>query len=156
MEWKPLSRAKKYLYCYWTMATHFEKRRLGESVNLVTFAHNLYVRSVTKWMFFFECLLFCARYGLWCREAWRVSSTKPPWSWQACVPAKWYPHREGYFDSASKGKKSANNPYCYLLIDSYTSSNLDPLCMLYFEEHVYGIGHYQSIRSLNNENFTKI
>ena len=51
----------------------------------------------------------------------------------------------------------ANNPYaCYLLIDSYTSSNLDPLCMLYFEEHVYGIGHYQSIRSVNNENFTKI
>ena len=56
----------------------------------------------------------------------------------------------------SKGKKSANNPYGYLLIDSYTSSNLDPLCMLYFEEHVYGIGHYQSIRSVNNENFTKI
>ena len=30
----------------------------------------------------------------------------------------------------SKGKKSANNPYGYLLIDSYTLSNLHPPCIL--------------------------
>ena len=47
----------------------------------------------------------------------------------------------------TKGVKSANNPYGYLLIDSFVS-NCDPIFMLYFEEHVYGIGHYQSIRSV--------
>ena len=45
----------------------------------------------------------------------------------------------------SKGVKSANKPYGYLLIDSFVS-NCDPIFMLYFEEYSYGIDHYQIIR----------
>ena len=41
----------------------------------------------------------------------------------------------------SKGRK-----YIYRFI-----SNCDPIFMLYFEEHIYGIDHYQIIRSVIND-----
>ena len=102
MEWKPLSRAKKYLCIAIGQWVHISKKEdLGKAWTWQLSRTICNVRSVTKWTFF-ECLLFCARFGLWCRGAWRVSSTKPPWSWQACVPAEWY---QAAFDCTIKRKK---------------------------------------------------
>ena len=42
-------------------------------------------------------------------------------------------------------KKSAHNPYGYILIESCTV-NANPLFLFYFEEHIFGLAaHYQSI-----------
>ena len=42
----------------------------------------------------------------------------------------------------------AHNPYGYISIESFNVDNsLEPIYLFYYEEHVYGTGHYyQSIR----------
>ena len=41
----------------------------------------------------------------------------------------------------------AHNSYGYVLIESFNVDNsLEPIYLFYYEEHVYGTGHYQSIR----------
>ena len=47
----------------------------------------------------------------------------------------------------------AHNPYGYISIESFNVDNsLEPIYLFYYEEHVYGTGHYQSIREgINNE-----
>ena len=144
---------KVSLYCYWTMGTHFEKRRLGESMNLATFAHNLQCTECDKMNVFLSvyCSVHVLDFDVEELDEYQVQSL-PDHDKHTCQPSG----IKQLLIVPSKGKKSANNPYGYLLIDSHTSSNLDSLCMLYFEEHVYGMGHYQSIRSVNNENFTKV
>ena len=44
--------------------------------------------------------------------------------------------------------ESAHNSYDYILIESFNVDNsLEPIYLFYYEEHVYGTGHYyQSIR----------
>ena len=41
-------------------------------------------------------------------------------------------------------KMSAHNPYGYILVESCIV-NANPLFLFYYEEHIYGAGHYQSI-----------
>ena len=47
-------------------------------------------------------------------------------------------------------QKSAHNPLGYILIESSVCVD-DPIFLLYFEEAVYGTGHYQSIKPINND-----
>ena len=42
--------------------------------------------------------------------------------------------------------ESSHNPYGYILIDSFELKDVNPVYMLYYEESIYGAGHYQSIR----------
>ena len=48
-------------------------------------------------------------------------------------------------------KDSAHNPMGYILIESSNCLN-EPMYMLYFEETIYGAGHYQSIKPESNCN----
>ena len=41
-------------------------------------------------------------------------------------------------------KISAHNPYGYILVESCIV-NANPLFLFYYEEHIYGAGHYQSV-----------
>ena len=52
----------------------------------------------------------------------------------------------------TKSQISAHNPYGYLLIESNVKI-CNPLCRLYFEEYIYGSGHYQSIRRVKFGHF---
>ena len=48
-------------------------------------------------------------------------------------------------------KDSAHNPMGYILIESSNCLN-EPMYMQYFEETIYGAGHYQSIKPESNCN----
>ena len=51
-------------------------------------------------------------------------------------------------------RESAHNPLGYILIESSMALN-EPIYMLYFEETVYGVGHYQSIKPVGENQILK-
>ena len=62
--------------------TFRKKKTLGKREQL---SRTICMHGVWQNGCFFECLLFSARFGLWCRGAWRVSSTNPPYSWRGQI-----------------------------------------------------------------------
>ena len=143
------------------MDIHFARRKLWESANRVIFkdhldARNLIVSNIYE-MIEKEIIFWDDSEGSEPLSDWierMMSPTIHGDSYALQVAANLM--GRDILILPSKGKKSANNPYGYFLMESFTLSNLDPVCMLYYEEQVYGIGHYQSIRSVNHENFTTL